>query len=101
MKAMFGKIVVAAADFDEVVGMEGNVYFPPQTVTADALRNSPTAYTCPWKGSAQYHDLLVGEAVLEDAAWSYPSPTEYALAHVGRDFSGYIAFDTGQVRIER
>ena len=101
MKALVGEFVVAEATFDEVVGLEGNVYFPAQSVTAEALRDSPTAYTCPWKGNAQYHDLLVGETVLKDAAWSYPRITDHALARVGRDFSGYVAFDARQVRVER
>lgn len=101
MRAMVGEIVVAEAASDDVVGIEGNAYFPAQSVRAETLRNSSTAYTCPWKGSAQYHDVLIGDAVLEDAAWSYPSLTEYALARVGRDFSGYVAFDSRQVRIER
>lgn len=101
MKALVGEIVVAEAAFDEVVGMEGNLYFPPQSVEAGALRDSPTAYTCPWKGDAQYHDVLVGDTVLKDAAWSYPHVTEFAVSRVGRDFSGYVAFDARQVRLER
>jgi uncharacterized protein (DUF427 family) len=101
MKALVGEIVVAEAAFEDVVGMEGNVYFPPQSVKPSSLRNSPRPYTCPWKGQAQYHDVLVGDSVLKDAAWSYPQVTEYAVARVGRDFSGYVAFDARQVRLER
>ena len=100
MKALVGETVVAEAAVHEVVGLEGNAYFPPESVAAELLRNSPTPYTCPWKGSAQYHDVLVGETVLKDGAWSYPKITEYAAAHVGRDFSGYVAFDSRQVSIE-
>lgn len=100
MKALVGEIVVAEADADEVVGLEGNAYFPPGSVAPGTLRISPTPYTCPWKGSAQYFDLLVGDTVLEDAAWSYPHLTELAAARVGRDFSGYVAFDARQVRLE-
>ena len=101
MKALVGDIIVAEAATDEVVGMEGNVYFPPESVAPGALRNSATPYTCPWKGNAQYHDILVGDAVLKDGAWSYPHITEYAATRVGRDFSGYVAFDARQVRFER
>lgn len=100
MKALIGETVVAEAASDEVLGMEGNAYFPPDSVAAGVLRNSPTPYTCPWKGIAQYHDVLVGETLLKDGAWSYPNITEYAAARVGRDFSGYVAFDSRQVRIE-
>jgi uncharacterized protein (DUF427 family) len=100
MKALVADTVVAEAAIDEVVGMEGNAYFPPDSIAAGVLRNSPRPYTCPWKGTAQYHDVLVGETVLKDGAWSYPKITEYAAARVGRDFSGYVAFDPRQVRIE-
>lgn len=51
-------------------------------------------------GRAQYHHVLVGEAVLRDGAWSYPDINESAVTSVGRDFSGYVAFDPRQVRIE-
>jgi uncharacterized protein (DUF427 family) len=101
MKALVGEMIVAEAAIDQVVGMEGNIYFPSESVEASVLRNSPTAYTCPWKGNAQYHDLVVGDTVLKDAAWSYPHITEYAMARVGHDFSGYVAFDPRQVRFER
>ena len=100
MKVLVGDTVVAEAEIDDVVGLEGNVYFPPESVAAGALRNSFTPYTCPWKGKAQYHDVLVGDTVLKDGAWSYPHVTDAAAARVGRDFSGYVAFDAQQVRVE-
>lgn len=101
MKAVVGDTVVAEAASEAVVSVEGNVYFPPDSIVAGALRNNPTAYTCHWKGRAQYHDVLVGDAVLTDGAWSYPDIKESAAARVGRDFGGYVAFDTRQIRIER
>ncbi|MEV0186774.1 DUF427 domain-containing protein [Streptomyces sp. NPDC050625] len=100
MKALVGDIVVAEASSDAVVRIEGNTYFPPDSVTADALRDSPTPYTCPWKGKAQYHDVVAGATVLRDGAWSYPDIKESAVTRVGRDFSGYVAFDARAVRIE-
>jgi uncharacterized protein (DUF427 family) len=100
MKALVGETVVAEAANDEVVVVEGNAYFPPEAVTSGVLRDSPTPYTCPWKGTAQYHDVLVDGDVLEDGAWSYPHLTGFATAHVGRDFSGYVAFDPRLVWIE-
>ncbi|WP_306190748.1 MULTISPECIES: DUF427 domain-containing protein [unclassified Streptomyces] len=100
MKAVVGETVVAEAAREAVVSIEGNVYFPPDSVAAGALRNSPTPYTCPWKGRAQYHDVVVGETALRDGAWSYPNIKDSAVSRVGRDFSGYVAFDARQVRIE-
>lgn len=100
MKALVGETVVAEAPIEAIVGMEGNAYFPPDSVVAGVLRNSPKPYTCPWKGAAQYHDVLAGDTVLKDAAWSYPNISQFAVERVGHDFSGYVAFDPGQIRIE-
>lgn len=100
MKAVVGETVVAEAASEAVVTIEGNVYFPPDSVAPGTLRDSPTPYTCPWKGRAQYHDVVVGEMALRDGAWSYPNINESAATRVGRDFSGYVAFDVRQVRIE-
>jgi len=100
MRAVVGETVVAEAANDAVIRIEGNAYFPPDSVVAGVLRDSPTPYTCPWKGRAQYHDVLVGETVLRDGAWSYPDIKESAAARVGRDFSGYVAFDRRQVQVE-
>ena len=100
LKAVVGEIVVAEAPVEDVVGVEGNAYFPPDAVEAGVLRKSLTQYTCPWKGDARYHDVLVGDTALTDAAWSYPLLSQFAIERVGRDFSGYVAFDTRQVRLE-
>ncbi|MEU8756346.1 DUF427 domain-containing protein [Streptomyces chartreusis] len=100
MKALVGQTVVAEAASEAVVSIEGNVYFPPDAVAVGALLHSPTPYTCPWKGRAQYHDVVAGETILRDGAWSYPNIKESAATRVGRDFSGYVAFDVRQVRIE-
>lgn len=99
MKATIeGKVIADAADSD-VISIEGNSYFPPSALTADVFSDSPTAYTCPWKGVAQYHDVSAGGSNHHDAAWSYPSPYPGASDRVGRDFSGYVAFDTNQVSV--
>jgi uncharacterized protein (DUF427 family) len=100
MKAVVGETVVADAASEAVVNIEGNAYFPPDSVVAGVLRNSSTPYTCPWKGKAQYHDVVIGETVLKDKAWSYPNIKESAATRVGRNFSGYVAFDAHEIKIE-
>lgn len=92
MKATVAGEVLAEADREELVSIEGNWYFPPSSVTAGALVESPTPYTCPWKGAAQYFSARVGGTTQEDVAWSYPEPYSTAIERVGRDFSGYVAF---------
>lgn len=85
--------VIAEASDEEVVLIEGNVYFPPSAVREGVLTESPTPYTCPWKGAAQYFTVQVdGGDAYPDRAWSYPEPFETAITRVGRDFAGYVAF---------
>ena len=86
--------VIAEATPDEVIHIEGNVYFPPSSVQTAYLTESPTPYTCPWKGVCQYWSVTdpASDEVLQDQAWSYPEPMPSAFDRVGRDFSGYVAF---------
>jgi uncharacterized protein (DUF427 family) len=99
MKAIIGGAVVADAPEPDLISIEGNYYFPPAAVSGGVLSASPTPYTCPWKGVAQYHDVTVDGAAHHDAAWSYPDPYPASFDRVGRDYSGYIAFDKQQVTI--
>lgn len=99
MKAVINGQVVAEAPDDDVVTIEGNSYFPPDSVMEDVLAPSATPYTCPWKGQAQYWDLKTPAGTAADGAWSYPEPYESATERVGRDFSGFLAFDPAQVKV--
>lgn len=62
------------ADSDGTVVVEGNHYFPRESVDASLLRHSDTHTTCPWKGQASYYTLAVDGAENRDAAWYYPDP---------------------------
>lgn len=92
MKAMLGNAVLAEADTDDLIQIEGNWYFPPSSVADGALTPSPTPYTCPWKGECQYFNVADGDTELTDRAWSYPTPKPTAIERVGKDFSNYVAF---------
>jgi uncharacterized protein (DUF427 family) len=84
--------VIAEASDDDIIMIEGNVYFPPSAVKSEFLSTSPTPYTCPWKGECQYFTVTVDGQALPDRAWSYPHPYESGIAKVGKDFSDYVAF---------
>src|SRR5215469_1657347 len=99
MKAIIDDAVVADAPESDLISIEGNYYFPPSSLRAGVLTDSPTPYTCPWKGVAQYHDISVGGFSHHDAAWSYPDPYPSSFDRVGKDYSGYVAFDKQQVTI--
>jgi len=93
MKAVLADgTVVAEAPKDDLITIEGNYYFPPESVTTELLVESPTEYTCPWKGEAQYYSVKDGDQALQDRAWSYPTPYPASFDRVGKDYSGYVAF---------
>ena len=76
MKAIWMDTVIA--DSDNTVIVEGNHYFPPDSVKKEHIRPSNTHTTCPWKGLANYYDVVVGSEVNRDAAWYYPEPKSAA-----------------------
>jgi len=85
--------VIAESDhFEEV---EGNVYFPPQSLKREFVQPSQTHTVCSWKGTASYFDIVVDGKVNRDAVWYYPEPKPAAA-----NIRGYIAFWRG-VTIER
>ncbi|MCM1987164.1 MAG: DUF427 domain-containing protein [Methanococcoides sp.] len=81
---------VVLAESDSVKEIEGNLYFPPESVNKEFLRESDTRSTCPWKGLAHYFDIVVNGEENNDAAWSYPEPKEAA-----KEITGYVAFWKG------
>lgn len=92
MKAVLNDTVIAEAPTEDLIRIEGNWYFPPASVNHDYLVASDTPYTCPWKGECQYFSVKDGEAVLQDRAWSYPTPYPSSFDRVGKDYSAYVAF---------
>jgi uncharacterized protein (DUF427 family) len=72
MKAIWSEAVIAESDNTVVV--EGNHYFPADSVNKEYLQNSSKHSTCPWKGEASYYDVVVDGQVNKDAAWYYPDP---------------------------
>lgn len=84
--------VIAEASESDVLHIEGNVYFPPSSVKKEFLTESPTPYTCPWKGECQYFSVKDGESWLQDRAWSYPHPFDGAAEKAGGDFTDFVAF---------
>jgi uncharacterized protein (DUF427 family) len=92
MKATWKNMVIAEAPKDDLIYIEGNWYFPPSSVNKEYLQESPTPYTCPWKGVCQYFNVGKDDDWDKDDAWSYPEPKESAIATVKKDFKDYVAF---------
>jgi Uncharacterized protein conserved in bacteria len=82
------------AESDQCVVVEGNQYFPPESIQCKYFKESATHTTCPWKGLASYYTLSVDGRENIDAAWCYPEPKEAA-----RGIKNYIAFWHG-VKVE-
>jgi uncharacterized protein (DUF427 family) len=76
MKASWNNAIIA--DSDETVVVEGNHYFPSDSVNQEYLQPSDTHTNCHWKGDANYYNLVVNGETNKDAAWYYPEPKESA-----------------------
>jgi uncharacterized protein (DUF427 family) len=65
------------ASSDDTVVVEGNHYFPREAVSVELI-DSDTRSICPWKGTASYYSVKVGDDVNSDAAWYYDEPKDAA-----------------------
>ncbi len=82
MKAIWnGKVI---AESDQTVVVEGNHYFPPESVHSEFLKPSSHTSSCFWKGTAHYHDLVVDGQTNAQAVWYYPEPKKAAEQIRGR-----------------
>jgi uncharacterized protein (DUF427 family) len=78
------------AESDNTIVVEGNHYFPPDSVNWEYFQKSDTHTTCPWKGEASYYNIVINEEVESDAAWYYPEPKEAAI-----QIKNHVAFYRG------
>src|SRR5271166_6212621 len=83
------------AESDKTVEVEGNQYFPPDTIRQEYFRPSEQHSVCPWKGTASYYDIEVKGERNAGAAWYYPEPKPAA-----KQIKGYVAFWKG-VKVEK
>ncbi|MGV2831300.1 DUF427 domain-containing protein [Myxosarcina sp. GI1(2024)] len=92
-RAIWNDVILAESDRTEVV--EGNQYFPPDSIDRKYFQPSNTHTTCPWKGQASYYNIVVDGKENPDAAWYYPQAKEKA-----KNIEGYVAFWKG-VKVEK
>lgn len=92
MKVTVEGKTIAEATKDQLIYIEGSWYFPPDSINKEYFENSPTPYTCPWKGVCQYFNIIIDGKKFEDVAWTYPDPYPGAFQRVKKDFSNYVAF---------
>ena len=82
MKAIWNNAVIAESD--DTVVVEGNHYFPPDSIARPFFSASPTTSVCGWKGTAHYYNIDVNGQRNGDAAWYYPDPKPDADSIRGR-----------------
>lgn len=78
------------ADSNQTIVVEGNHYFPPQSIHTEYFKPSDTHTTCGWKGEASYYHIEANGQLNRDAAWYYPDPKAAAA-----EIKGYVAFWKG------
>lgn len=88
MKATWNGAILAESD--QTIIVEGNHYFPPESIRREYFVESDAHTTCPWKGVASYYDVVVDGKTNAGAAWYYPQPKDAA-----KQIKGYVAFWRG------
>lgn len=88
MKAIWNNQVIAESE--KTIQIEGNHYFPADTIKKEFFKASDTHTTCPWKGIASYYHIEVNDEVNKDAAWFYPDTKPAA-----REIKDHVAFWRG------
>ena len=93
VRATWNDAVLAESDKTEKV--EGNHYFPLDSINKTYFKENDRHSICPWKGMASYYDVVVDDEINRSAAWYYPEPSQAA-----QQIRGYVAFWNG-VRVEK
>ena len=78
------------AESDDTIVVEGNHYFPADSLNRQYFHPSSHKSLCPWKGVASYYSITVGGVTNPDAAWYYPHPSPLA-----RKVKNRVAFWNG------
>jgi|TARA_B100001250_G_scaffold410376_1_gene436702 uncharacterized protein (DUF427 family) len=95
MKAIWNNTTIAEAEDKDLIRIEGNWYFPPESLNREFFRDSDHTTTCHWKGLANYYDIVVDDKKNDFGAWYYHTPLEGSIERVGKDFADYVAFWNG------
>jgi uncharacterized protein (DUF427 family) len=88
MKAVWQGAIIAESD--KTIVVEGNHYFPPESIKRELFHESDTHSRCGWKGTASYYSVKIDGKDNKDCAWFYPEPMEAA-----KDIKGHVAFWRG------
>ena len=84
--------VIAEADQDDLVFIEGGWYFPAESVNKEYLEDSDLTTECFWKGTANYYNLVDGDTKGANLAWYYAHPKDGSEDKVGKKFANFVSF---------
>ena len=93
MKAIWNNTIIAESN--DTIVVEGNHYFPEDSINKEFFAPSETHTVCGWKGTASYYDVVAGGATNKDAAWFYPDAKDDA-----KNIENYVAFWKGVQVVE-
>ena len=85
MKAIWNDTIIAESE--ETIKIEGNQYFPPESIKKEYFHESNNTSRCIWKGKAKYLSVTIDGKTNQDCAWFYPKPS-----FLTKKITGYIAF---------
>ncbi len=92
-KVVWNDVVLAESADTQMV--EGNYYFPPESINQEFFKSISMKTMCPWKGVASYYDVEVNGDVIQGVAWYYPEPSDAA-----RQIKDHVAFyQRGGIRV--
>lgn len=95
MKAIWNGSTIAEAPTEDLIRIEGNWYFPSESLHKEFYSGSAHRTTCFWKGEAEYYDIVVAGKTNAFGAWYYPHPMNGAVERVDADFTNYVSFWNG------
>lgn len=95
MRAVWNGATLAQAEKSDLIYIEGNWYFPSDSIVSEHFQHSDHQTECHWKGTANYYHISVNDQINEDAAWYYHEPKKGSIERVGADFTDYVAFWRG------
>ena len=84
-----GKVIATTA---KPVNVEGNYYFPPDSINKEYFKECEVHTVCHWKGTASYYDIVVDNKINKEAAWYYPNPSNMA-----KNIKNHVAFWKGVI----
>lgn len=90
MKALWNDKVIAESE--STIKVEGNYYFPPESIKKEYFQESNSTSRCIWKGKANYLSVTVEGKTNQDCAWYYPKPSFLA-----KKIANHIAFWHGVI----